>query len=72
MIREGIDITKAIRDCWQLTHENLDREVSGLAEALDTSYNLAKGQLIVMEKPPSLAIKDNRIEVVTSGEWMNE
>ena len=69
VIREGIDITAAIQVCWQLTHENLDREVSGLVEALDT-YSLSKGQLIVMEKTPSLPIADNRIKVVTAGEWL--
>jgi len=69
VIREGIDITAAIQVCWELTHENFDREVNGLTEALDT-YKLNKGQLIVMEKTPSLQIEDSRIEVVTAGEWL--
>jgi predicted AAA+ superfamily ATPase len=69
VIREGIDITAAIQVCWELTHENIDREVFGLTEAINT-YKLATGQLIVMEKTPSLPIADSRIEVFTAWEWL--
>jgi predicted AAA+ superfamily ATPase len=69
VIREGIDITAAIQVCWELTHENFDREVFGLTEAINT-YKLATGQLIVMEKTPSLPIADSRIEVFTAWEWL--
>ena len=46
VIKQGLEIKNAIQVCYSLNHENLDREIAGLLEAME-EFKLPQGQLIV-------------------------
>lgn len=52
IVKKGNQICMAVQVCWQLTSENLEREINGLKKAMNT-LSLDKGFIITMNQEDS-------------------
>ncbi len=69
LVKEGLEVTQAIQVSWSLNKANVDRETSGLTEAMQT-YKLEKGLLIVYEAEETQALTHKGIQIVPVWKWL--
>jgi uncharacterized protein len=69
VIKQGIQITKAIQVCFSLNKENYQREVGGLQEALK-EYNLNNGILIVYNSDIPIEDLPKEIQIFEIWKWL--
>jgi len=68
LMQEKEKITGALQVCYELTPDNLDRELDGLMEAMKT-VNITEGLIITMNQKDQF-VKDNmKIRVIPAFEW---
>lgn len=61
----------AVQVCYELTPENLDREMNGLLEAM-TELNLQEGYIFTMDQQEQLEKEGKKIRVIPVWKWMTE
>jgi len=71
VIKQGVDVTKAIQVCYTLSHDNYDREVNGLSEAVN-EFNLPGGLLLVYDSAIKQEYLPENIELVNVWRWLME
>jgi len=72
VIKEGLNIKKAIQVCRTLKDENTKiRELKGLEEALDT-YGLNEGMILTDDEEYEMVLEDHRIIVKPVWKWLLE
>ena len=71
LIKEGTRISSAIQVVYDLTKENINREVEGLIEAIK-EYNLKKGLLIVFNSDIESVELPSNIEMKYVWKWLLE
>lgn len=71
LIKDKIHIVEALQVAWQLNHENVKRELSGLQEVM-AEYSIAKGTVIVMDTPDKDFELPENISVVPVWKWLLE
>jgi len=69
VLKSGMDITAAIQVTYMLNKENIEREVSGLTEAMET-YNLAEGLLIYYNMELTESQLSPKIKLVPVWKWL--
>lgn len=69
VIKEGLKIKEAIQVCFDLNEECKEREIKGLAEAMQ-EYNLREGTLINYDKEEELKIGNKKIDVMPLWKWL--
>jgi len=69
VIKQGVNISEAIQVCYLLTHENRDREINGLTEAM-TKFNLEKGYLIVNETELNEKHIPENVQIIPVWKWL--
>lgn len=62
LIRKGVKIDKIVNVCWELNKENKQREISGLAEAMD-KFKLKKAEIITIGYEEEIKIDNKKIKV---------
>ena len=60
-----------IQVCWQLDHENIERELSGLLEAMDY-FDLNKGIIITASQTDSFVMGSKTAIVLPFHDWVME
>jgi uncharacterized protein len=71
VIKEKEKITQAIQVCYHLTEENKDREINGMAEALE-EFKLKEGLILTYNQDDHFEIKDKIIKVIPVWKWLLE
>jgi uncharacterized protein len=71
IIKEKGKITQAFQVCYELNEESKDREISGLAEALE-EFNIKEGIILTLGQSDELLVKNKKIVVVPAWKWMAE
>jgi uncharacterized protein len=61
----------AAQVCYELTPENLDREMNGLLEAM-TELNFQEGYILTMDQQEQLEKEGKKIQVIQVWKWMSE
>jgi predicted AAA+ superfamily ATPase len=69
--KEGTKITEAIQVCYALNKDNKEREIAGLAEAMD-KFKLKKGIILTNEQMEEINVKGKKIQVMPVYRWMLE
>jgi predicted AAA+ superfamily ATPase len=69
VIREKDKIVDAIQACYDLNEDNIQRELSGLKEAMDY-FNLKEGTLITLSQEDQLGDENHTIHVIPAAKWM--
>jgi predicted AAA+ superfamily ATPase len=74
VIKEGLDITKAIQVCKSLESSDLrgetrKREIKGLIDALKT-YNLKTGLILTEDEEETIIQDDFKIQVIPIYKWL--
>lgn len=64
-------IHEAIQVCFELSRENRDREISGLAGAM-TAHDLAEGLILTYHQEETIAIDNAVIRVMPAWKWLVE
>lgn len=52
-----------IQVCWELTHDNQDREINGLLEAMDF-FNLNSGTIITFDTEDTIQTNGKKLNVI--------
>ena len=71
MVREKERITGLYQVCFQLTDDNLDREIKGLLEAMEV-LNLTSGTIITMSGKDHFVNGNRQIKVIPAWQWFLE
>jgi uncharacterized protein len=71
LIKEGLNITKAIQVTYELNEDNKKREINGLLEALK-SYKLDSGLILTYEQEDELIIDNKKILINPVWKWLLE
>lgn len=69
VIRNGTNISEAIQVCYLLTRENVEREISGLVEAM-TKYNLKSGQIIIYDSEIDHSELPENVILIHAWRWL--
>ncbi|HLC79066.1 MAG TPA: ATP-binding protein [archaeon] len=69
VVKEKNKIVKAIQVCYQLTEENKERELEGMAEALE-KFNLKEGLILTYNQHDDFTFKGRKIKVLPVWKWM--
>jgi len=69
VVRQGLQITEAIQVVYYLNKENIDREVSGLLEAME-KLDLKKGLLLIYDTEIKASDIPETIEIVPVWRWL--
>jgi|TARA_B110000196_G_scaffold105858_1_gene91892 predicted AAA+ superfamily ATPase len=69
VIKQGLKISEVIQVCYLLTRENVDREVTGLIEAMN-EFKLDKGYLIIYDNEISLSELPETIHIIPAWKWL--
>jgi len=69
--RNGRKTTSAIQVTWKLTKENQERELSGLAEAMD-KFGLKKGLIITSDREETIEQNGKTMQVKPAWRWLLE
>ncbi len=69
VIKEGLKIKSAIQVCSDLTHENKEREINGLIEALNT-FKLKTGIIITENHKETSKINGKKIIFIPLWKWL--
>jgi len=68
IVRESGVVTMAVQVCAQLTHDNKDRELEGLKNAM-LFFNLPEGLLLTMNEDDKITIGDRTITIKPVWKW---
>jgi predicted AAA+ superfamily ATPase len=71
IVSKNKHIEFAVQVCYELTPENLDRELNGLLEAM-TELNLQEGYILTMDQQEQLEKNGYKIQVIPVWKWMTE
>jgi predicted AAA+ superfamily ATPase len=71
VIREGSKITAALQVTWKLTNEDREREINGLAEAMD-KFKLKEGLILTNDQEDEIKISGKKIVVKPVWKWLLE
>ena len=71
LIKEKTKITKAFQVCYELSDENIDREINGLTEAMK-KFKLKSGTIITYDDENEIVKEGLKIRVVPVWKWMLE
>ena len=71
LVKENLDITEAIQVIYGLNAENVNREIGGLAEAMQT-FKIPKGTLIVFDDTNYPVDLPPGVSVIPAYEWLME
>ncbi len=66
LVREGLEIIKAIQVCWKVNEDNLKREINGIHEAL-TYYEDAVGYIITFDQEDEI----DGIPLIPAWKWLS-
>jgi hypothetical protein len=69
IIREGIKITQAMQVTDELNHENKEREINGLVNALK-SFKLKEGLLLTSDSEEELVVDGLKIKIIPVWKWL--
>jgi len=69
VIKQGVNITAAIQVCYLLTQENIDREISGLTEAMN-EFKLDMGYLIIYDHEINTSDIPENISIIHAWKWL--
>lgn len=69
LVREGLEIVKAIQVVYQLDSTNNEREYRGLQEAMQT-HNIRQGLLITNNTEDSFTTNHDGIDIIPIWEWL--
>jgi predicted AAA+ superfamily ATPase len=69
LVREGLKVTEAIQVTWIMSPENMDRELNGLAEAMN-EHGLTLGLLITHDEENLIRFKDKQIRLLPCWKWL--
>jgi len=69
VIKQGVDITGAIQVCYALNHDNYEREVNGLLEAVN-EFHLSCGLLLVHESEIKQEDLPQNIQLINVWRWL--
>jgi predicted AAA+ superfamily ATPase len=69
VIKEGLNIVEAIQVSYQISASNLEREIEGLQEAINT-YNLPYGTLLVFNPIDESTSIPQQIKVIPVWKWL--
>ncbi len=69
LIKEGIKITEAIQVTWTVNKTNIQRETSGLQEAIRI-HNLEQGLLLTTDAEETEIMTDNSIKIIPVWKWL--
>jgi len=69
LLRKKIKIYKAIQVCYELNEENKEREINGLAEAMD-KFKLKQGLILTYNQEEEIKIGGNKITVMPVWKWL--
>jgi predicted AAA+ superfamily ATPase len=69
VIKQGVDITGAIQVCYALNHDNYEREVNGLLEAVN-EFHLSRGLLLVYESEIKQEDLPQNIQLINVWRWL--
>lgn len=69
IIRDGIKITQAIQVTDELNHENKEREIKGLIQALK-SFKLKEGILLTSDSEEEIIVDDLKIKILPVWKWL--
>ena len=71
VIREGINIVKAIQVCYEFNADNQDREIGGLLESLK-KFKLKEGLILTYDQEEEFKIENKKIIVKPVWKWLLE
>ncbi len=71
IIKQKEKIIKAIQVCFDFNDENKDREINGLANAMER-FNLNEGLILTYNQDDEFSIKDRKILVKPIWRWLSE
>ena len=69
LIKEKTKITKAFQVCYELSDENVDREVNGLTEAMK-KFKLKSGTIITYDDENEILKDGLKIKVIPAWKWL--
>ena len=69
VIKQGVNITATIQVCYLLTQENMEREISGLIEAMN-EFNLDMGYLIIYDHEINTSDLPENICIIPAWKWL--
>ncbi|MCD6184204.1 MAG: ATP-binding protein [Deltaproteobacteria bacterium] len=69
VVRQGFQITEAIQVAYHLNKENVEREVSGLLEAME-KFNLKKGLILTYDTDIDAAEIPETIKIIPVWKWL--
>jgi predicted AAA+ superfamily ATPase len=64
-------VTSAIQVCYQLTEDNKEREINGLAEALET-FDLKEGLILTYDQEDKITVANKKILLKPVWKWLLE
>jgi predicted AAA+ superfamily ATPase len=71
LIRKGAEIDRLINVCWDLNQENEERELSGLAEAME-KFNVSEAEIVVGGYDDQATIKGRKIIISNFFNWLRK
>ncbi len=69
LVQEKNKITKAVQVCYELSEKNMDREISGLIEAMK-KFKLKKGLIVTYDDEKEIVKDGLKIKVIPVWKWM--
>lgn len=60
-----------IQVCLEVHHDNKEREVNGLLEAMN-EFNLKEGTIVTLDQSDRLKIDGKEVKLVPVADWINE
>ena len=71
LIREGIKIVKAFQVCYEINEDSKDREIKGLAEALN-KFKLKEGIILTYNQEDDFEAEGKKIKLIPVWKWLVE
>ena len=69
LVKKGVKIAEAIQVCYDLDKANKEREIKGLAEAMD-KFKLKKGLILTQNQDDAINMDGKVIKVMPIWKWM--
>ena len=69
LIRKGADIDRLINVCWDLNQDNEERELSGLAEAME-KFKVPEAEIVVAGYDDQAIVKGKKIRIRNFFNWL--
>lgn len=71
VVKEGEKVTELIQVCYELTTDNLKREMNGLLEALHF-FGLQKGTIVTLKQNDFFVQEGKEIQVISGDKWFSK